>query len=108
MPVCWEPRERVSKEATERKLVIAASGLATSHSPSEGRVHPNVSKRRGDTVKMEKPLVRPWCVRPEQDFSNAEWEKLFRNWQRKQYAEDVIPTLDPIACAAALRSEVAM
>lgn len=106
VPVCWEPRERVSKEATERKLVMAAAGLGTSHSPSEGRVHPNASTRRGPSVKMEKPRVRPYAVRPEEEFAEADWQELWKDWDGKQFAEEVLPKLDPVSCAAALRPDV--
>lgn len=108
IPVCWEPRERVSKAATERKLVIAAAGLGTSHSPAEGRLHPNASRRRGDAVKMESPCARPFVVKPAEELSDSAWKDLFKVWQGKQFAEDVIPLMDPTACAAALKPEVAM
>lgn len=106
VPVCWEPRERVSREATERKLIIAAAGFGTSHSPSEGRVHPFVSTSCGDGVKMAKPRVRPYSVRSE--LADVEWESLWQDWEGEQFAENVIPQMDATACAAALRPEVAL
>merc|ERR1712217_890136 len=57
VPVCWEPRQRVDAEARNRKLKFAALGVTTSHSPSEGRIHPNFTK-------VVKPFARPFGVLP--------------------------------------------
>jgi len=105
VPVCWEPRERVSRSATARKLFMAAIGVASSHSPSEGRVHPAVSTKYG--ARLRWPAVRPYAVLPEEELAKADWEKLWEKWCEDEFVEDVVVLADAIALASVLRPEVA-
>jgi len=107
VPVCWEPRERVSRSATARKLFMAAIGVASSHSPSEGRVHPAASTRRGPHVRLRWPAVRPYAALPEEELTKADWEKLWEKWSEDEFVEDVVGLADAIALASVLRPEVA-
>lgn len=102
VPVCWEPRSRVDEGATARKLFMAAAGIASSHSPSEGRLHPFASRRRG--AAMRRPAARPWTVRP--DIPRADWDTLWESWPGEACAEDIMGAVDAKLLAAALRGEV--
>jgi len=66
VPVCWEPRQRVDVEARKRKLRFAALGVTTSHSPSEGRIHPCFQT-------IHEPLVRPFGILPPSQLDDATW-----------------------------------
>jgi hypothetical protein len=57
-PVCWEPRERRSAAARERKLRCAALGLPTTHWASLGIPH-NLVTPKPDVAGMLKPTVQP-------------------------------------------------
>ena len=46
-PVCWEPRERRDQQALRRKIWMCATGCGSSHSSTEGRVHPMAPKAPG-------------------------------------------------------------
>ncbi|CAK9007050.1 Hypothetical protein SCF082_LOCUS9302 [Durusdinium trenchii] len=39
MPICWEPKTRRDEAALRRKLWMCGSGVPSSHSAAEGRVH---------------------------------------------------------------------
>lgn len=51
-PVCWEPRDRRSKEALRRKIWMCASGAPSSHSSAEGRTH---------AMLKQAPAPSPWA-----------------------------------------------
>lgn len=76
-PVCWEPRARRTEEVRLRKLYYCAAGLATSHSPSEGRIHGMSWRRPCDTPgRAGVPSCRleaPYCVVPGRE---REWHAL--------------------------------
>lgn len=104
VPVCWEPRERVGRDATARKLCLAAGGFATSHSPSEGRVHPLIARDKGDAARARRPVCRPFSVKPE---AEQEWDKLWESWTGETFVEDAIATADAASFARVLRPEIA-
>lgn len=70
-PICWEPRERRPEAAARRKRWMCCSGVASSHSASEGRVHGMAKEAPRPSVEDGLPLLRaslvPWGVRPDQD-----------------------------------------
>merc|ERR1712072_1157704 len=77
-PVCWEPRSRRDQQARLRKLYCCATGVPTSHSSSEGRVHGMARAGRPKAAKATsvKPAMRltvPYCVTPGQE---ASWLKM--------------------------------
>lgn len=74
VPVCWEPRERVDIQTSARKMRFSAAGLPTSHSPSEGRLHPNVHQ-----VCELNPCVRPYSILPENKLDNNKLRSLWRD-----------------------------
>lgn len=106
VPVCYEPRVRVAQDARKRKLFLAAAGLASTHSPSEGRVHPSVATRRGPDVKMSRPAVRPFCTLPPEKCSDAEWDSLWKVWDGERYIEELTTTWDEKALERVLKPEV--
>jgi len=73
VPVCWEPRERVDAQIRKKKLYFSAAGVPTSHSPSEGRLHPNVHRIH------ELSHVRPYSVLPVDQLDDNEWRSLWSN-----------------------------
>jgi len=107
VPVCWEPRDRVTAEARQRKLFMAAAGLPSSHSPSEGRLHPCVSSRRGEQVRLSRPVVRPYSVLGAHELSSAEWEKLWASWQGEQHVEQLASAWESAALEKVLKPEIA-
>lgn len=108
LPVCWEPRGRVGAEARRRKLCMAAAGIASTHSPSEGRVHPAVARRRGPQVQLPRPAVRPFCVRSEEEgLSQEAWQQLWVSWEGVRYAEDLVCAFETGQLEAVLRPEMA-
>lgn len=76
-PVCWEPRSRRDDAARRRKLYFCTAGVATSHSPSEGRIH-GMCRRRPWSAKGRAgapgctPQV-PYCIAP---AKQTDWEAL--------------------------------
>jgi len=106
IPICWEPKERVSEEARKRKALCALAGFPTNHSPSEGLVHPCVASRRGDQAKLCRPQVRPFSVLPEDRLPAAEWAKLWNFWEGEQFAEDLLAKAPPIDVEKVLKPEV--
>lgn len=68
-PICWEPRARRDERARWRKLYCCASGVPTTHSSSEGRVHAMAHPGRPaplgpTTVKPAIKVTVPHCVLP--------------------------------------------
>jgi len=106
IPVCWEPRSRVGSDARNRKLFVAAAGAATSHSPSEGRVHPCVATRRGPHARLHRPVARPYAVLPEKDLPTSEWDALWERWTGEEFIEAIVGTFDPELISKALRPEI--
>jgi len=62
-PVCWEPRSRRDEAALRRKLWMCATGVGSSHSSTEGRVHAMAPRQPGralaGSVVGERPLLLP-------------------------------------------------
>lgn len=107
VPVCWEPRGRVGEEARGRKLFMAAAGLPSTHSPSEGRFHPCVATRRGPSVRLRAPAVRPFGVLPPDALPAAEWEALWTAWEGEQHVEEIASRWEPPALERVLKPEIA-
>lgn len=61
-PICWEPRERRSEEALHRKLWMCGSGIASSHSAAEGRVHGMAKEAPSPSLEEGLPLLRACLV----------------------------------------------
>lgn len=65
-PVCWEPAERRSQRALERKLRLAALGLPSTHSASQGKPHHLVPCKRPEGLGAgedgDKLPVRGMCA----------------------------------------------
>eukprot|EP00930_Biecheleria_cincta_P041942 TRINITY_DN28841_c0_g1_i1.p1 TRINITY_DN28841_c0_g1~~TRINITY_DN28841_c0_g1_i1.p1 ORF type:complete len:514 (-),score=95.07 TRINITY_DN28841_c0_g1_i1:121-1662(-) len=77
-PVCWEPKHRRDAAARLRKVYCCATGVPTSHSSSEGRVHGMARPGRptGSQATKVKPAMKvtiPFCVAPGQE---AAWQGL--------------------------------
>lgn len=106
VPVCWEPRDRVHTSATLRKLLVTAAGVASSHSPSEGRVHPFAATRRGLSAQLRRPTVRPYAARPVDEVSPEAWEAVWADWPEVAYAENMTGTVSREALIQVLRPEV--
>eukprot|EP00927_Polykrikos_kofoidii_P072660 TRINITY_DN68760_c0_g1_i1.p1 TRINITY_DN68760_c0_g1~~TRINITY_DN68760_c0_g1_i1.p1 ORF type:complete len:443 (+),score=71.59 TRINITY_DN68760_c0_g1_i1:155-1330(+) len=106
VPVCWEPRDRVPEAATLRKLFMAAVGVASSHSPSEGRVHPHAATRRGAGAMLRKPTVRPYAARPAEELSAEVWQEVWADWPEEAWAEQLVGTKSKAALTQILRPEV--
>lgn len=78
-PVCWEPRERRSERARERKLALAALGLPSTHSASLGQPHhlvPMIPPKETEAVTATnykllvlplKPTIRSVALKDEID-----------------------------------------
>ena len=112
-PVCWEPRDRRPNDALLRKLWMCSTGSPSSHSSSEGRVHPLAPKgpaapfpgsEEGDGhyALPLRPSIVPYGIRPD---AVQEWHDMqSKLWSRDRGAsyganEDAIRSI--------LRSEVA-
>mmetsp|Transcript_158091 Transcript_158091/g.279137 ORF Transcript_158091/g.279137 Transcript_158091/m.279137 type:complete len:390 (+) Transcript_158091:67-1236(+) len=106
VPICWEPKDRVSPEARQRKMFMAAAGFPSTHSPSEALVHPCIATRRGDKARMQRTGVRPFSVLPAKDLPDSEWDELWRAWEGEQFAEDLLKAFDPSALEKALKPEI--
>jgi len=106
VPICWEPKDRVTKEARQRKIFMTAAGFPSTHSPSEGLIHPCVATRRGDRARMKRPGVRPFSVLPSEALPADEWEKLWASWDGEQYAEDLLKSFEASALEKALKPEI--
>ena len=76
-PVCWEPRSRRDEAALRRKLWMCATGVGSSHSSTEGRVHQMAPRKPGRALPGSspgehplrlplRPTVVPFGVRPDQ------------------------------------------
>lgn len=100
VPVCWEPRERVSPEATARKLRMAFLGVPSTHSPSEGRVHPHT---RGWI--LQRPALRPYATKSPDELSDEAWEELWPAAWLRTVAE-TMAELPSEAVSQALRPEI--
>lgn len=112
VPICWEPKDRVSAEARKRKLFMAAAGLPSSHSPSEALIHPCVASRRGDGARLKRPAVRPFSVLPTEVLPENEWGELWAFWEGEQFAEDLLEEFEKTedrerALEKALKPEIA-
>eukprot|EP00438_Fugacium_kawagutii_P028153 Skav232366 [mRNA] locus=scaffold4481:31371:32243:+ [translate_table: standard] len=72
--VCWEPRVRRSDAALHRKLWMCSSGVPSSHSAAEGRVHGMAKEAPSPSLEEGLPLLRaslvPYGIRSDQD---GEW-----------------------------------
>merc|ERR1712187_189583 len=90
VPVCWEPRERVDVQARSRKLYFSAAGVPTSHSPSEGRLHPGVRQ-----IYELNPRVRPYSVLPVDQLDDEEWRSLWSTFNGKPNRDSLIRMLRP-------------
>jgi len=101
VPVCWEPRERVSLEATARKIRMAFLGVPSTHSPSEGHMHPNF---RG--YVLQRTALRPYSTKPPEEMLDGAWEELYPPdaWQRP--VEEVMAELPLEEVSEALRPEI--
>lgn len=81
-PVCWEPRERREKDrgALQRKMFMCATGIPSSHSSSEARIHGMAPRSRPCELYpgVESPAMRPQIV----PYGVAEKEK--EQWQKTQ------------------------
>lgn len=106
VPVCWEPRDRVSEAATLRKMCMAAAGVASSHSPSEGRVHPHAATRRGASAMLRRPTVRPYAARPVEELSAEAWQEVWADWPEEAWAEQLVNTKSRTSLLQILRPEV--
>mmetsp|Transcript_32338 Transcript_32338/g.53507 ORF Transcript_32338/g.53507 Transcript_32338/m.53507 type:complete len:396 (+) Transcript_32338:119-1306(+) len=109
--ICWEPRSRLLPGAAARKLLMAAAGIPSVHSPSEGRFNPAVSSRRGEGAKLSRPSMRPYAV--SRSLPDAEWKQLWAEWAGKGWIEDLVNEswakrllADDAALKRALRPEV--
>eukprot|EP01062_Namystynia_karyoxenos_P004251 TRINITY_DN114_c1_g1_i1.p1 TRINITY_DN114_c1_g1~~TRINITY_DN114_c1_g1_i1.p1 ORF type:complete len:445 (+),score=124.00 TRINITY_DN114_c1_g1_i1:72-1337(+) len=84
MPICWEPRERRDADTLRRKLWMAAAGAPSTHSGSEGRVHPLLLRAqkgapegcagRGADHGLQlpmRPTMVPWSIAPGQEAAWA-------------------------------------
>eukprot|EP00038_Savillea_parva_P026099 m.51379 g.51379 ORF g.51379 m.51379 type:complete len:799 (-) comp7301_c0_seq1:220-2616(-) len=82
-PVCWEPRERRDAAALRRKLWMCATGVGSTHSSTEGRVHQMAPRAQADPLPgsdpgefLRLPLVPtlvPYGVR---DDRLKRWERM--------------------------------
>jgi hypothetical protein len=107
VPVCYEPADRVSEEARQRKAFMTAAGFPSTHSPSEGLIHPCVATRRAHpAIRMKPPRARPYSVLPKEKLSNDEWEKAWSSWDGEQLAEDLLASLNLAEFKQILKPEV--
>lgn len=86
-PICWEPRERRSEEAFRRKLWMCTSGIPSSHSAAEGRVHGMAKEAPSPSLHGGLPLLRaslvPYGIRSGEEMT----------WLQQQ--EAIWPTDNP-------------
>lgn len=112
-PICWEPKERRGEDALRRKLWMCATGSPSSHSSTEGRVHPLAPKTPrlkfvggGAEGAYALPLtstIVPYGVRPN---AVEEWRGMQEAlWCSKGH--DKADKADGDAIRAILRDEVA-
>lgn len=93
-PICWEPRVRRSEEALKRKLWMCCSGVPSTHSAAEGRVHDMAKEAPSPSLEDGLPLLRA-CLVPYGIRSNQE-----STWAQQQQA--LWPSETPKQVAAAL------
>mmetsp|Transcript_77022 Transcript_77022/g.121618 ORF Transcript_77022/g.121618 Transcript_77022/m.121618 type:complete len:393 (-) Transcript_77022:181-1359(-) len=107
VPICYEPADRVSEEARQRKIFMTAAGFPSTHSPSEALIHPCVATRRGHpAIRMKAPRVRPFSVLSEEELSAVDWEKAWSSWDGEQLAEDLLASMDFAPFAKILKPDV--
>eukprot|EP00035_Acanthoeca_spectabilis_P016582 m.339904 g.339904 ORF g.339904 m.339904 type:complete len:429 (-) comp16543_c6_seq9:56-1342(-) len=111
MPVCWEPSERREYTALRRKLWMCATGVSSSHSSTEGRIHAMGPKAPAEVVKasssrgaLRLPLRRslvPQGIRPDKV---DEWKEMEEElWANGRATADKI---DPDSVRTLLRDEI--
>eukprot|EP00913_Durusdinium_trenchii_P024967 g23433.t1 len=80
MPICWEPKTRRDEAALRRKLWMCGSGVPSSHSAAEGRVHGMAKEAHQPALEDGLPLLRaslvPFAIRINQES----------DWLRQQQA----------------------
>lgn len=102
-PVCWEPRDRRDAAARLRKLYYCAAGVATSHSPSEGRLHGMARRRPGD-VSAKGSL--PGCTMQVPHCVSADKADAWRALQQSLWANGNEPDANSRWLTAAQASEL--
>mmetsp|Transcript_32687 Transcript_32687/g.74708 ORF Transcript_32687/g.74708 Transcript_32687/m.74708 type:complete len:473 (+) Transcript_32687:69-1487(+) len=108
-PVCWEPRARRKPATLHQKRYVCGTGIATSHSAAEGRVHGMIKGRNMPSVFEEgrpifKPCITPFAVRPERE---AEWSAMQDElWGPASDPRKRINRFDSGRLSAILRAEV--
>jgi len=105
-PVCWEPKFRRDEAARRRKLWCCASGVPTSHSSSEGRVHGMARPGRpGELeptqVKPAMKLTMPHCIEPSQaqtweSLQDMLWVKARPTANSRRLTPEQAPTIEAI------------
>eukprot|EP00440_Ansanella_granifera_P043873 gb/GFBE01047541.1/.p1 GENE.gb/GFBE01047541.1/~~gb/GFBE01047541.1/.p1 ORF type:complete len:537 (+),score=99.43 gb/GFBE01047541.1/:1-1611(+) len=110
-PVCWEPRNRRDEAARRRKLYMAATGIPSSHSSSEGRVHGMARAGAPKALKgtPSQPAMRltvPYGVAPSRE---AAWRQMQDMLWPSSYPDRNCDNLTDAQCSAiqaVLREEV--
>mmetsp|Transcript_17488 Transcript_17488/g.31577 ORF Transcript_17488/g.31577 Transcript_17488/m.31577 type:complete len:473 (+) Transcript_17488:89-1507(+) len=108
-PVCWEPKARRKPAALHQKRYVCGTGIATSHSAAEGRVHGMIKSRNAPSAFEEgrpifKPCITPYAVLPERE---AEWNAMQDElWGPANDPRKRINRFDSSALSEVLRAEV--
>lgn len=107
-PVCWEPRERRERDADalRRKMLMCATGLPSSHSSSEARIHGMAPRARPCEMHTAAggPVIRaqivPYCI---DDKDVATWEAALPSlWGSRRHASEI----DVAGLSSLLKPEV--